>query len=219
MSEVIITVRGQSETRVVPERAVAHVSAAAEGPERGAVVERLAAIAEPVRADLTARKDAGIIQDWSSRRVSVWSSRPWNNEGKQLALVHHANVEFTATFTDTLALSDWLNGIAATEGMQVGAVDWQLTPDTRARIEREVATDAVRVALERASAYAHAIGRESVSPVQIADLGLLGGAPQPPEPRMFARAAAIGAAAPPAVEFHPDEIVVTAAVEARFTAS
>ena len=219
MSEVTITVRGESQTSALPERAVAHVSASAEGAERGAVVERLAALAEPVRTELSARKDAGSVEDWSSQRVSVWSSRPWNSEGKQLALVHHASVELTATFTDTLVLSDWLNGIAATEGWQVGTVDWQLTPETRARIEREVATEAVHVAVERATAYAKAIGRESVTPVHIADLGLLGSAPERPEPRMFARAAAaMDAAPPPVVDFRPAEIVVSAAVEARFVA-
>ena len=41
----------------------------------------------------------------------------------------------TATFTDVLALSDWLNALGATDGWQVGAVEWQLTPETRASVE------------------------------------------------------------------------------------
>lgn len=222
MSDVIITVRSESQQLVTPERAVAHVTAAVDGAERGAVVERLAALAEPLRAELAARKSAGRIEDWASQRVAVWADRPWNSEGRQLDLVHHASVEFTATFTDVLALSDWLNGLAATEGLQVGAVQWDLTPETRARVEREVATQAVAVAVDRATAYARAIGRESVTPVQIADLGLLGdGGGAQPAPRMFARASAMAmdAGAPPAVDFRPDDIVVTAAVEARFTAA
>ena len=222
MSDVIITVRGESRSRVLPERAVAHVTASVDGPERGSVVERLAALVEPVRVELAARKAAGTLADWASQRVSVWSDRPWNTEGKQLDLVHHASVELTATFTDVLALSDWLNGIAAIDGLQVGTVDWQLTPETRARVEREVATDAVAVAVERATAYAQAIGRSTVMPVQIADVGLLGDdGPELPSPRMFARASAVAmdAAGAPAVDFRPDEIVVDAAVEARFSAS
>ena len=105
--------------------------------------------------------------------------------------------------------------------MQVGVVDWQLSPETRARVERDVATDAVAAAVERATAYASAIGLTQVTPVQIADLGLLnGGAPEAPAPRMFARAAmAMDAAPPAAVDFRPDDIVVTAAVEARFSAA
>ncbi|WP_229661416.1 SIMPL domain-containing protein [Microbacterium lacticum] len=153
MNEVIITVRGESERRVAPERAVAHVTATADGPERGAVVERTAALAEPVRTDLGARKSAGRIADWSSQRMSVWADRPWNNEGRQLDLV-----------------------------------EWQLTPETRAHVEREVATDAVAVAVARARAYAGAIDRSAVEPLQIADLGLLGGSSPEPPPRACSRA-------------------------------
>lgn len=218
MSEVTITVRGESEHRVIPERAIAHVTAAVDGPDRGGVVERIAALAEPVRAELTARKAAGTIDDWSSNRVSVWADRPWNADGRQLDPVHHASVELTATFSDVIALSDWLTSVAATDGLQIGTVDWQLTPETRVELERTVATQAVAVAVERATAYARAIGRESLTPVHIADVGLLAdGRPEAPAPRMFARAAAMDAAAP-AVDFRPDDIVVTAAVEARFIA-
>lgn len=219
MSEVIITVRGENEARVAPERAVAHVSVTADGPERGAVVERIAALATPVREDLAARKAAGSLTDWSSQRVSVWSERPWNNEGRQLALVHHASVELTATFTDFMVLSDWLNGLAERDGLQVGAVEWLLSPETRSRVERDVATAAVAVAVERATAYAGAIGLTTVTPVEIADLGLLtGGQEGAPSPRMFAKAA-MDSGGSPAIDFQPDDIVVSAAVEARFRAA
>lgn len=216
MSDVTITVRGESQTTVLPERAVAHVTASADGPERGTVVERVSALSEPLRADLTALAGAGTLTDWASARMSVWADRPWNNEGKQLELVHHASVEFSATFTDPLALSEWLNAIAATDGLTVGAVEWQITPETRMRIEREVATEAVAVAVARANAYAAAIGRHDVQPTEIADLGLLGSASAPPA-RLMAKAAAFDTAGS-AVQFRPDEIVVSAGVEARFVA-
>lgn len=219
MSDVIITVRGQHEQRVSPERAIAHVSAVADGPDRGTVVERVAALAFPVREDLSARTSAGTVAEWSSQRVSVWADRPWNNEGVQLDLVHHASVELTATFTDFMVLSDWLNDIAATDGLQVGPVEWHLTPDTRSRVEREVATAAVAIAVERAQAYAAAIGLGTVSPREIADVGLLSDSPEAAAPRMNVKAAmAMDSAGSGAVDFQPDDIVVTAAVEARFTA-
>ncbi|MFT3799444.1 SIMPL domain-containing protein [Microbacterium sp.] len=220
MSDVIITVRGEHEARIAPERAVAHISAALDGPDRGGVVERIAALAFPVREDLAARKEAGTLVDWSSQRVSVWADRPWNNEGKQLGLVHHASVEFTATFTDFLVLSDWLGGIAEQDGLQVGTVEWQLSPETRARIEREVAAAAVGVAVERATAYAAALGLTTVTPLQVADLGLLSdGREAAPAPPLFAKSMmAMDAAGSAAVDFRPDDIRLTAAVEARFAA-
>ncbi len=222
MSDVVITVRGEHETRVAPEEAVAHVTLRAEGRERGAVVERIAALSQPLRDDLTARAEAGSVREWSSQRVSVWANRPWNAEGKQLALVHYASVEFTATFTDVAALSWWVADVAEREGVQVDGVTWQLTRATRKAVEADVATQAVSAAVARAEAYASAIGRTGVEPLEIADLGLLtdGGAPQPV---MRVARAMMASAAPEAgggasLEFQPEDIVVTAAVEARFRA-
>src|SRR6187431_230826 len=194
MSEVTITVRGEHETRVLPEEAVAHLSVRAEGPERGAVVERIAALAVPLREELTTRKDAGGVTDWSSQRVSVWANRPWNNEGKQLALVHYASVEITATFTDFAALSWWLSDVAERDGVQVDNVTWRLTPATAKSMEADVAAQAVKVAVDRATAYASAIGLATLTPLEIADLGLLTDAsPGPaPAPKMM-RAVAMGA--------------------------
>jgi uncharacterized protein len=222
MSEVVITVRGEHETRLLPERAVVHVTVQTEGPERGAVVERIAALTEPVRDDLIARKDAGGVAEWTSQGASVWSDRPWSPEGKRLALVHHASVDLTATFTDFAALSWWAGDVAEREGVQLGWIDWQLTPATRARVEREVATDAVQVAVERATAYAAALGLASVTPLEIADVGLLahgGGNEAAPQPMMLKAARAFAsdsAGGSPALQFQPAEITVSSAVEARF---
>lgn len=220
MSDVIITVRGENEVRIAPERAVAHVTASIDGPDRARVVEQVAALASPLRAELDAQKAGGAVREWASQRMSVWSDRPWNNEGRQLDLVHHASIELTATFTDFAALSEWLTAVAERDGLQVGAVDWLLSPETRARAERDVATAAVAVAVERATAYAGALALGSVTPLEIADLGLLtGGQEAAPSPRMYAKAAmAMDAGGSGAVDFQPDDLVVSAAVEARFVA-
>lgn len=215
MPEVTITVRGEHEVVRAPEEAVAHVTVSREGPERGAVVEAIAALSAPVRDDLTARKDAGGLADWTSGRAAVWAERPWNAEGKRLAVVHHATVEFTATFTDFPALSWWLSEVSERDGVQVGPVTWRLTRATAAAVEREVATTAVQVAVERATAYAQALGLTEVSPVEIADLGLIGhDAPAP----MLRMAKASFDASTPALDLQPEDITVAAAVEARFTA-
>lgn len=223
MSEVTITVRGEHEARVAPEEAVAHLSVRAEGAERGAVVERIAAIAAPLRDDLAGRKDAGGLSDWSSQRVSIWANRPWNNEGKQLALVHYASVEITATFTDFAALSWWVSDVAERDGVQVDTVTWRLTPATAKSTEAEVAAQAVKVAVDRATAYASAIGLTTLTPLEIADVGLLtdaSAAPAPAPKMMRAMAmASMDSGGAPAVELQPEDIVVTSAVEARFAAS
>ncbi|WP_406249902.1 SIMPL domain-containing protein [Microbacterium sp. M] len=221
MSDVTITVRGQSEERIAPERATIRVSVRADGPDRAAVVEHTLGLAEPLRAGLVERSDAGTIADWTSQRLSVRAERPWSSDGKRLAPVYYATVDFTATFTEASELSVWVSDISAWEGIEIGWVDWHLTPETRDRVEREVAASAVGVAVTRAEAYAGALGRSTVVPVEIADVGLISSGQQAPQVTAFkARGAAFAAAdSSPSMEYEPDEIVVSATVEARFTAN
>jgi uncharacterized protein len=203
MSHVIITVRGESETRVRAEEAAVRVTVSTDGPSRGPVVERAQERAASVQDGLVAHLRSGEVSEWSSARVSVWSDRPWNNEGAQLPLVHHASVELSATFTDAGALSWWLG-------------DWRLSRATRVRVEGEVASDAVHVAVERATAYADALGLASVTAVEIADAGLL---EVRPEATAFTGARMMAMAdAGPSFSLQPPEIVVSAVVEGRFRA-
>ncbi|WP_404433515.1 SIMPL domain-containing protein [Microbacterium lacus] len=220
MSEVIVTVRGEHETRVAPEEAVAHLSVRAESSERGAVVEKMSALTAPLRDDLAARKLAGGVADWSSQRVSIWANRPWNNEGKQLALVHYGSVEVTATFTDIAALSWWISEVSERDGVQIDGVTWRLTPDSARLTEAAVAAQAVRVAVERANAYAAALGLTTVTALEIADLGLLThAAPESAtSPKMMRAMAMDSAGGGPALDFQPEDIVIRAGVEARFSA-
>lgn len=216
MSHVIITVRGESETRVRAEEAAVRVTVSTDGPARGPVVERAQERAASVQDGLVAHLRSGEVSEWSSARVSVWSDRPWNNEGAQLPLVHHASVELSATFTDAGALSWWLGDVTESDDVQVTAVDWRLSRATRVRVEGEVASDAVHVAVERATAYADALGLASVTAVEIADAGLL---EVRPEATAFTGARMMAMAdAGPSFSLQPPEIVVSAVVEGRFRA-
>lgn len=222
MSEVIISVRGENERRIEPERGTVRLSVRADGPERGPVVERIAALAVPVREQLEERKASGAVTEWSSERVSVWSDRPWNQDGTQLPLVHHASVDISATFGDFAALSWWVGEVSEADGVHVGGIEWTLTPETSRLTESDVAAQAVQTAVARATAYARALGLATVTPVEVADLGLLArgqsesGGAQPKMMRAMAMDAGVGGA--PSFDFQPADIVVSAAVEARFSA-
>lgn len=220
MSEVTVTVRGEHEARIAPERATIRVSVRAEGSERTTVVEHVMRLAEPVRDSITERADAGSIVDWTSKRLSVRAERPWNSDGKRLAPVYYASIDFTATFAEASELSIWVSDISPWDGVEVGWVDWHLTPVTRTQVEREVASEAVSVAVARAKAYAGALGLDEVTPLEIADVGLISsGQPMPGAPMMKARGGvAFAADAAPAMEYEPEEIVISATVEARFLA-
>jgi uncharacterized protein YggE len=99
-------------------------------------------------------------------------------------------------------------------------VNWHLTPATRTRIEREVAAQAVGVAVTRAETYARALGRNEVVPLEIADVGLISeGQPNPVAPMMKSRGVAFAAAdSAPAMDYEPEDIFISATVEARFVA-
>ncbi len=214
MSEVVITVRGESETRVRAEEAAVRVTVSTDGPARGPVVERAQERAASVQDGLVAHLRSGEVSEWSSARVSVWSDRPWNNDGAQLPLVHHASVELSATFTDAGALSWWLGDVTESDDVQVTAVDWRLARETRVGVERKVAAAAVQVAVDRAAAYAEALGLASVTAVEIADAGLLESRPESAAPRMMAARADMG----PSFSLQPPELIVSATVEGRFRA-
>lgn len=220
MSDVVITVRGENESRLAPERATIRVTVRTEGAERASVVDQVMRLSEPMRKSITDRKDAGTVAEWTSKRLAVSAERPWNNEGKRLALVYRASVDFSATFADPSELSIWVSDISAWDGVEVGWVNWHLTPATRARVERDVASSAVSVAVARAKAYAAALGLTDVTPLEIADVGLISQGQAPGAPQMLkARGAAFAAAdSAPSMEYEPDEIVVSATVEARFNA-
>jgi uncharacterized protein YggE len=219
MSEVIITVRGEHELRLAPERATVHLSVTFDGPERADVVERTLAAAEPVRTGLGARKASAAVTEWTSRRLSVYADRPWNSDGRRLAPVYRASIDFTGTFADFSELSVWVTELTVQDGVSIGAVDWHLTPETEAEVEREVATQAVGGAGSRARAYAEALGLSTVAPREIADRGLISeSAPIMPK-MMMARSAALSMDSGPSLELQGEEITVSAAVEGRFAAS
>ena len=220
MSEVTVTVRGEHEARVAPERATIRVSVRAEGSERTTVVEHVMRLAEPVRGSITERAEEGSVVYCTTKRLSVRAERPWNNDSKRLTPVFYASIDFTATFAEASELSIWVSDISPWDGVEVGWVDWHLTRVTRTQIEREVAAEAVSVAVTRAKAYAGALGLDEVTPLEIADVGLISsGQPMPGAPMMKARGGvAFAADAAPAMEYEPEEIVISATVEARFLA-
>lgn len=217
MTDVIITVRGEHELRVAPERATVHLSVTADGADREAVAERTLAAAEPIREGIMMRQGSGAVTEWTSQRLSVFADRPWNSDGRQLSPVYRATIDFTATFSDVSEMSLWATGISLEDGVSIGHVDWHLTAETEAEIEREVAAMAVGVAVSRARAYAAALGLHEVTPLEIADRGLLTAEVSPRGPvAMRGASLAMDAAAP--MQFQGEEITVSAIVEGRFSA-
>lgn len=225
MSDTIITVQGEYSTWYPAERATVGASVHADGAKRDAVFARAVAAADAVRALIEGihDKQAGPITWWSSDSVRVWSERPWNQDGKQLAPVFHAAVDFSAKFKDFEALSRWVEAVAAVDAASVGSISWDLTDATRTSATVEVRSRAVKDAVAKATVYAQSIGLGSVTAIALADPGMLGdpsgggnGGHQP----VFARGAmkAQYDSSGPQLALKPEEISVASVVDARFVA-
>jgi uncharacterized protein YggE len=99
----------------------------------------------------------------------------------------------------------------------VDRVEWALTSKRRTELQRQVRTRAVEDAVLRAQQYADALGLSRIRPIAIADAGMLGDGLHPERAGEVAMMRALGASgAGPNVELVPEDIEVSAAVDARF---
>lgn len=218
MSQVEITVRGSHTMYVPPERATVRLLVGLEGADAEQVYAAVAQVAGDVRRSIEDlhRPDAGPVTWWSSDQIQTWANRPWNKDGKQLPLVHHARVVFQVKFSDFVALSRWLTSVSGMRGTSVAGVEWALTVAQEEQLTREVRTAAVAEARAKAQAYADALEAGEVRAIALADAGMLGtGSPDGPSAgAAMTRVAHLESA--PDVELAPQHVALTAAVDGRF---
>jgi uncharacterized protein YggE len=218
----VITVQGSFTAWYPAERATVRLTVAFDGAKRDSVLSAASRAVQTVTASIKELHDpdAGPITWFSSDRIRVWAQRPWNNDGKQLAPVHHAAINVTAKFKDFDALAEWIGQIAGVEGVQVNGIDWTLTDARRTSVTTEVRSRAVKDAADKARVFAQAIGLGQVNAVAIADPGMLGVQGNGPAAAPMMRAmAAHGGGGDAALDFTPEDIEVSASVDARFEAS
>ncbi|GAB2462669.1 uncharacterized protein YggE [Conyzicola lurida] len=222
MSETIITVQGKFSAFYPAERATVSVSVHREAAKREPAFAGALAASTTVRESIVALHDpaAGPVTWWASDSIQVWTEKPWNNEGKQLPLVYHARIGFTVKFSDFEALARWIEAVSATDSVSVGSIAWALTDARRTGVTAEVRSRAVKDAVAKASVYAQSIGLGTVTAVAIADPGMLGdqvhGQSLTDAGSMRAMKASGGSE--PELSLKPEDIEVSAVVDARFVA-
>lgn len=222
MPETVITVQGSFDSFHPAERATVTVAVGFEGPERAAVVTRTAQGTTALVAGITARHDPahGPVTWYATDRIQVWANRPFNTKGEQLPLVHHAQTTTRAKFRDFDDLAGWVERAAAYPGVRVDGIEWALTEETKQATVAAVRAGAVQEARRKAQSYAEALGLSDLRCVALADPGMLGdqSSGSAPGPAMFARAASADGGGG-GLAFTPEDIAVSATVDARFIAT
>ena len=216
-----ITVRGSFSAFQPPERGTVHASIGYEGPEMQPVYDRVAQDLEAVKASVIQLEGGGqgAVTWWSAQQLQTWSTRPWHKDGKRLPLVHHATVSVEVKFRDFAALSRWVGEhVSNTDGFTLSRVSWALTAKRRDELVNEVRTKAVRDAAARAQLYADALELGPVSPLAIADAGMLGTQALHEGGGGFVRAAPGSGGGGPDVELVPEDVRVSAMIDGRFVA-
>lgn len=215
MTHVEIRVRGSHVVTLPPERATVHATVAQDGPEAESVFQAVAVVLDRVRSSIGERHHPkkGPIVRYAIDQVRLGSHRPWNADGQQLPLVHTAAVSIEATFVDFEDLARWVAWAAGAGGLSIGYVNWDLSEEKRRKVERTARQKAVRDAARRAQDYADALGLGSVQPRGINDPGV--GVPVQHKVRM-ASAVAAPAASPPQIILRPEDVEISAEVEAFF---
>lgn len=172
---VVVRVRGSHEVRTPPERGVVHATMGCDGPEAAfsmrVVEEGLASLVDSIKA--LHDETTGPVVAWSVDQIALGAHRPWNDQGTQLPLVHTARAGVTVTFSDAEALGRWCSQSAEIRGFAIRGVDWKLTDERRAEVEREARTGAARDAMTRAQSYADALDLGPVRVRAISDEGML----------------------------------------------
>ncbi|WP_318207231.1 MULTISPECIES: SIMPL domain-containing protein [unclassified Streptomyces] len=209
-----VTVRGEGRLEVDPELARIWVAVSARGPDRSTTL-----------ADLTRRNtlvldlvkaQGSAVEKLETGSFSISPELTRKGRGERVH-AFHGRVRVTAELTDFTVLGELVTRLADLELTSVDGPWWFLRPASPAYAEARRL--AVTEAVQRARAYAEALGTTLSSLLELSDAGVA-------EPLM-PRRAAFGAAqvaysaesageAPP-LDLEPQRQTVTAEVVARFT--
>ncbi len=218
MTPVRITVRGTHTVRVRPEQATINATLSGEGPAAEPVFQAVTAALAEVAGSLETRcrPRRGPVTRYSVDQIRMGSYRPPRPDRAELAPIHTAAVPITATFTDFDDLAAWVQWCAGVAGFGMTGIRWSLGEARRRKVERKTRRQAVRDAGRRARDYADALDLGSVEATSINESGPGGAAPRP---MLMAKASAAPADGPGDFSLRPDDVEVTAEVEAVFTAT
>lgn len=211
-----VAVRGEARLEVDPEIARIGITVTARGTDRRSALD-----------DLTRRNNTVLdlvksygepVEKLETGAFSITPELTRHGRGERVR-AYHGTVHITAELNDFTALGELTTRLADLDLTRVDGPWWALRPTSPAH--GEARRQAVLEAVQRARAYAHALGADLAALVELADLGAENAAP-------LAMAAPAGAyrsmtfagaeeeAAAP-LDLEPQRQTVYAQVNARFT--
>ncbi|MCU1473513.1 SIMPL domain-containing protein [Amnibacterium sp.] len=211
---VQISVHGSASRFLPAERGTIEVAIALEHEDRATAMQQVAGLHERFVADAKSFVHAGAATWWGSDQVRARAERRYVKDSDAHRTVQVASAEVRVKFRDFPALSEWFEHAGAVPGVAIGGIEWTLTEEHRSQEERDVRVQAVADAVQRAEAYAEAIGGTGVTLQQLWEPGLRphsGGAVE----GAYVTAMAV-AGSRSSIELRPDDIEISAAVTADF---
>jgi uncharacterized protein len=208
---VTISVRGESHVDVPPELGTVHLAVRATDRDATTAYERVLRRTADLSAELTNLHESGLVLRWSVDPVSRWE----DHEPTSSRRLHEVRQTVRFTMPNREHIADWLSTSADDDSLEIHGVDWSLTDETTHRLLREVRAAALSDARARAQDYADAAGLGRPQLTALSDTGLLDGAGGA---ELFGARLRSGSGDDLGQSVRPEDIRVTAEVEARFTA-
>ncbi|MCT7352840.1 SIMPL domain-containing protein [Streptomyces sp. 15-116A] len=207
-----LTVRGEAHLDVAPEIARIGVTLTARGRDRRGTLDDLTRRNASVLDLIKSYGDA--VEHLETGALTVTPELTKHGRGERVR-TYHGTVHLTAELGDFTALGELVTRLADLELTRVDGPWWALRPDSPAY--GEARRLAVREAVQRARAYAEALGTSLAALIELADTGTE--LPHPPAyaARSMDFAASAEDTAPPALDLEPRRQHLHAEINARFT--
>jgi uncharacterized protein YggE len=203
--EPTVTVVGTAALRTEPDEAFVSITLSSVDESPGPALEDVAKRSEALAAVLD---DLGIARELrSTTGVTVDEEVEHTNRGRR-SLGHRASATLSVRLADPAIIGRVLMRATSELDARIAGPSWRVSPGHPVRLE--AATRASANAREKAAAYAAGVD---------ARLGRLIALSEPEHrvgPRMFARSAAVVAAAGPDIDIEVGEHEVVASIEATF---
>lgn len=181
---VKVVVAGHGEIKRQPELGIVTIQVRSTGPEQARVssdarntVKMVQDQLTPLASSSSSEDDssaAPAVKEWSSGLLSTYSyfEHPGANyhsvqHRSARTRVYEASVKITATFTDFARLADFSTAMSLVPQTHVQDVSWVLSPETKQRLTAEAISLAYKDAKAKGDAYASALGKTGVTPVEI----------------------------------------------------